>query len=326
MGSTAREPEPRGERRFHQLSALQLESVRRRTFASFPSACADPDALARDGLFYAGEKDHVRCAFCGCNFGAWTPGDHVRTEHARFSPRCSLVTGRLTGNVPRAPRPRQDDAERLYALLDDYHAFRLAHGRPRTRGRYQSDAAPLPGAEEPAFPEFERKDTRRRTFSAWPKGAGAAADSLAEAGFVYTGAGDWVQCFQCGGGIHTWRCGDDPWVDHARFYPHCSFVREHLGQGGGASGMGESPALSPSPLPAVPSRPEELSPEEAELLLHHPIAQRLISKGFRHGLVKEALKQKVEKSGLMCSSLDEALELMFDFEDSVSDSFPEKST
>lgn len=51
----------------------------------------------------------------------------------------------------------------------------------------RSDAAPLPGAEEPAFPEFERKDTRRRTFSAWPKGAGAAADSLAEAGFVYTG-------------------------------------------------------------------------------------------------------------------------------------------
>lgn len=326
MGSTAREPEPRGERRFHQLSSLQLESVRRRTFASWPSASVDPDALARDGFFYTGEKDYVRCVFCHHNFGAWTPNDHVQTDHARYSPGCSFVAGRLTGNVPRVPRTNDDDAGRLYAFLDDYHASRLAHGRPRTRGRYQSDAAALPSAEQPAFPEFARRDMRRRTFSSWPKGAGAGADPLAEAGFIYTGVGDWVQCFQCGGGIHTWRRGDDPWADHAHFYPYCPFVREHLGQGGGESGMGESPALSPPPAPSAPSRPEELSPEEAKLLLHHPIAQQLMCKGCDHRLLKEALKQKVEKSGLMCSNLNEALELLYDYEDSINESFPEKST
>ncbi|XP_037792861.1 death-associated inhibitor of apoptosis 1-like, partial [Penaeus monodon] len=235
---------------FHQLSSLQLESVRRRTFASWPSASVDPDALARDGFFYTGEKDYVRCVFCHHNLGAWTPNDHVQTEHARYSPRCSFVAGRLTGNVPRVPRTNDDDAGRLYAFLDDYHASRLAHGRPRTRGRYQSDAAALPSAEQPAFPEFARRDMRRRTFSSWPKGAGAGADPLAEAGFIYTGVGDWVQCFQCGGGIHTWRRGDDPWADHAHFYPYCPFVREHLGQGGGESGMGESPALSSPPAPS----------------------------------------------------------------------------
>ncbi|XP_047491533.1 death-associated inhibitor of apoptosis 1-like [Penaeus chinensis] len=326
MGSTAREPEPRGERRFHQLSSLQLESVRRRTFASWPSASVDPDALARDGFFYMGEKDHVRCVFCGCHIGAWTPNDHVRTDHARYSPECSFVAGSLTGNIPRTPRTHDDDAGRLYAFLDDYHDSRLAHGRPRTRGRYQSDAVPLPSAEQPALSEFARKDTRRRTFSGWPKGAGAGADPLAEAGFIYTGVGDWVQCFQCSGGIHTWRHGDDPWADHAHFYPYCPFVREHLEQRGGESGVGEDLAPSPPPASSVPSRPEELSPEETELLLHHPIAQRLLSKGFDHRLVKEALKQKVETSGLMCSSLNEALEIIFDYEDSINESLSEKST
>ncbi|XP_063593637.1 baculoviral IAP repeat-containing protein 7-A-like [Penaeus indicus] len=326
MGSTEREPEPRGERRFHQLSSLQLESVRRRTFASWPSASADPDALARDGFFYTGEKDHVRCVFCGRHIGAWAPDDHVRTDHARYSPECSFVAGHLTGNIPRAPRTHDDDAGRLYAFLDDYHASRLAHRPPAHEGEISVRRRAPPSDEQPAFPEFARRDTRRRTFSAWPGGAGARADSLAEAGFIYTGVGDWVQCFQCGGGIHTWRHGDDPWADHAYFYPYCPFVREHMEQEGGASGVEEVLAPSPPPAPSVPSRPEELSPEEAELLLHHPIAQRLLCKGFDHRIVKEALKQKVEKSGLMCSSLNEALEIVFDYEDSINESFSEKST
>ena len=39
------------------------------------------------------------------------------------------------------------------------------------------------------------------------------------------GFGDNVKCFYCDGGLRNWEPGDDPWVEHARWFPRCSFVR-----------------------------------------------------------------------------------------------------
>ena len=36
---------------------------------------------------------------------------------------------------------------------------------------------------------------------------------------------DWVRCFCCGIGVREWAPGDDPWAEHARWSPRCSFVR-----------------------------------------------------------------------------------------------------
>ena len=32
-----------------------------------------------------------------------------------------------------------------------------------------------------------------------------------------------VQSFYCGGSLHKWLPGDDPWKEHAKSYPDCSF-------------------------------------------------------------------------------------------------------
>ena len=47
---------------------------------------------------------------------------------------------------------------------------------------------------------------------------------IAEAGFFYTGDVDATICFFCGGGVFQWKASDNPWVDHARYFPHCQFV------------------------------------------------------------------------------------------------------
>jgi hypothetical protein len=44
------------------------------------------------------------------------------------------------------------------------------------------------------------------------------------------GIGDRVRCFCCDGALRNWERGDDPWVEHARWFPRCLFVRQQKGQ------------------------------------------------------------------------------------------------
>ncbi|XP_026102169.1 E3 ubiquitin-protein ligase XIAP-like isoform X2 [Carassius auratus] len=55
-------------------------------------------------------------------------------------------------------------------------------------------------------------------------------ERLARAGFYSTGEQDQVLCFRCGGGLKTWRPEEDPWEEHARHYPGCSFLQEEKGE------------------------------------------------------------------------------------------------
>ena len=38
------------------------------------------------------------------------------------------------------------------------------------------------------------------------------------------GLSDHVRCFHCNNGLRNWEAEDDPWVEHARWYPRCNFV------------------------------------------------------------------------------------------------------
>lgn len=36
---------------------------------------------------------------------------------------------------------------------------------------------------------------------------------------VFLGEGDRVKCFHCGGGLSDWKPSEDPWEEHARWFP-----------------------------------------------------------------------------------------------------------
>lgn len=48
---------------------------------------------------------------------------------------------------------------------------------------------------------------------------------LSDAGFYYTGKGDRVSCFSCGGGLKDWEENDDPWEQHAMWYAACEYLK-----------------------------------------------------------------------------------------------------
>ena len=33
-----------------------------------------------------------------------------------------------------------------------------------------------------------------------------------------------MRCYHCGGGLRNWEPGDDPWFEHAKWYPHCPHI------------------------------------------------------------------------------------------------------
>ena len=45
-----------------------------------------------------------------------------------------------------------------------------------------------------------------------------------------TGCGDIVRCYACDGGLQKWSPGDSAWVEHARWFPHCAYVRQVKGE------------------------------------------------------------------------------------------------
>lgn len=73
-------------------------------------------------------------------------------------------------------------------------------------------------------------EERVKTFGSWPKHMPLQVTpyTLADAGFIYVGPNDKVQCVFCRGCIHRWEENDVPIKEHIRHFPTCSFVRERI--------------------------------------------------------------------------------------------------
>ncbi|KAI8521997.1 Protein DETOXIFICATION 47, chloroplastic [Branchiostoma belcheri] len=65
---------------------------------------------------------------------------------------------------------------------------------------------------------------RLSTYFDWPSDVPVSPEDLARQGFFYLGYRDRVECAFCGGVLHQWEAGDDPFIEHQRHYPHCPFV------------------------------------------------------------------------------------------------------
>uniref|UniRef100_A0A3B4UTR7 RING-type E3 ubiquitin transferase n=1 Tax=Seriola dumerili TaxID=41447 RepID=A0A3B4UTR7_SERDU len=196
-----------------RLGKNRRKRERLRTFQSWPAdAPVTSGDLAKAGFFFLGPGDKVQCFCCGGILRCWVHGDSPAAEHKRHFPTCSFILGRAVGNIPLQVGSSDSVDGQLLSQLQ-----RMTMDDQGTAG-------------QAVYPEMEAEDSRLTTFHNWPTEASVQPDVLARAGFFYTGHGDNVKCFYCDGGLRNWEPGDDPWQEHAKWFPRCEFLIQSRGQ------------------------------------------------------------------------------------------------
>ncbi|VDI37862.1 Hypothetical predicted protein [Mytilus galloprovincialis] len=84
--------------------------------------------------------------------------------------------------------------------------------------------------EKPKYPNYACLNVRISSFEGWPSYLDQSPRQMALAGFLFAGYHDYTRCFFCGGGLRNWEAGDDPWVEHARWFPKCTFLKQNKGE------------------------------------------------------------------------------------------------
>uniref|UniRef100_A0A8C6MIB2 RING-type E3 ubiquitin transferase n=1 Tax=Nothobranchius furzeri TaxID=105023 RepID=A0A8C6MIB2_NOTFU len=192
---------------------MRREEERLQTFQDWPEdAPVTAGDLAKAGFFFLGHRDKVQCFCCGGILKCWVHGDSPASEHKRHFPTCCFIMGQAVGNIPlQADSSDSVDGQLLSQIQ------RMTMDDQGTAG-------------QAIYPEMEAEDSRLTTFHNWPTEASVQPDVLARAGFFYTGHGDNVKCFYCDGGLRNWEPGDDPWQEHAKWFPRCEFLIQSRGQ------------------------------------------------------------------------------------------------
>ncbi|XP_071112883.1 baculoviral IAP repeat-containing protein 7-B-like [Haliotis cracherodii] len=209
-------------------NVLHIESNRLQTFAGKWPAQANvtPKALAREGFYYEGPGDRVRCVFCSGVLKHWEKGDVVSEEHKKHFPNCVVHRVRAAGH--RGANPIID-SQQVAAHLDRSTTADLG---VKSTDDTTADSLGIV-KNKPKFPQYGIESTRLGTFRDWPGQIKQTPEDMAKAGLYYLGKGDQVMCFSCGGRLHTWDPTDDPMEEHAKWYPQCAFVK--LARGGNSS-------------------------------------------------------------------------------------------
>ncbi|XP_050443224.1 death-associated inhibitor of apoptosis 2-like isoform X2 [Adelges cooleyi] len=171
-----------------------------------------PNQMAKAGLYYLGKQDRVRCMFCSKEFDYWQRGDDPLVEHKRKSPQCPFFKENTGYDVcglygsPPSDKSSNEEAKKIQNFLDSLGVVQQI--------------------KTPKHKEYATYDARLATFDKCEKKMKQETHTLCEAGFFYIGDGqnDQMLCFCCSQGLKDWEDDDEPWTEHARWSPNCSYV------------------------------------------------------------------------------------------------------
>lgn len=300
----------------------QFEEVRLQSFLHWPIPdIVSPAALARAGFYSlnpnsSASSDSVQCAFCEGAVGSWERGDCPDREHRRHFPMCSYVLGTINPRLERLERRGEG------GVIGEGRGLNVRVVNGEGMGNLQELGVHTHTA--PRKPRFTSLSARLASFAGWPPHLIQTPPVLAEAGFYYEHpstapnsnnamqASDHVRCFHCDGGLKHWDPHDDPWTEHARWFPQCSYVllvkgpefvmgasRGSLNQDGDnrQSTTTSSSLPSISAVPSSSSHSHIITDRELQTHLQAPPALEALSLGIVVERVKQAIKDKLERTG-----------------------------
>ncbi|KAJ8390096.1 hypothetical protein AAFF_G00111100 [Aldrovandia affinis] len=133
-------------------------------------------------------------------------------------------------------------------------------------------------------------------------------ERLARAGFYSTGVPDRVMCFRCGGGLKNWQPEEDPWEEHAKHYPGCSFLLEEKGLEFVSSVQLRDPRRSSQ---SASHQNGFTRPEREYNVMQSEIAQRAVDMGLDPTKVERTILEKIRRTGEGYAALDPLVENIF---------------
>lgn len=169
----------------------------------------------------------------------------------------------------------------------------------------------------PKYQQYAIKDVRLGSFGNWPSNRRQRPESLAEAGFFYSGKSDIVFCFYCGQGLQDWKDDDIAWCEHAKWSPDCPFLLNIKGR--------EFVRLEQLKESDPDQYKEEKSKENKPKVRgsdrdtwNNPAVESLLQNGYSKEMVQKAILLFHKRNGDYSTlSAPELLSLIFDLEDGV---------
>jgi len=315
---------------FTTFDTLRYERERLATFIGWPLGWLSPQLLAKAGFYYLRNSDHCSCVFCRGIVGAWEQGDDPLVEHGRHFPTCPFIKKKPVGNVPILQGDILSSLDFEESLETEKTSPVIKQDQKQSSNVFAAPTSvtleqPLQNVQVYAGPinkEYITKETRRKSFKEWPKTVKVNPDLLAEAGFFYLSLSDHVRCFHCGQGLRNWLPGDDPWVEHARWYPDCHYV--HLSKGKDFIDLVHSQRPAHAHVPISPpvkasGEPAEASPvvrrrrvrvNEAQLdvLMLLDIPMSVLEMEFEENVVRSAMAKYIQETGFPFQTLETCIE------------------
>ncbi|KAL3882677.1 hypothetical protein ACJMK2_028994 [Sinanodonta woodiana] len=290
-----------------------------------------PIRLSRAGFYYTGNQDETTCFSCELKYKNWQSEDSPQEIHRQMSPDCAFLKGSDSGNVAIErdeddTERHQHNGESVH--LENVASEGANESFPSAQHQYASQRAVTEGTtrdssktqtneliEEVSLPEGNSVGTtgRRRppsisndrakhpyyatlsnriaSFTGWLGLTTHQPRDLASAGFFYVGTGDCVRCFFCGGGLRSWQNGDDPYAEHARWYPDCDYIRIYRSDEDLQVFPGDT-ERSPETNDAqsVGNAPDISKKEMEENALRTTAAQSIIAMGYTIQTVTQAIE------------------------------------
>ncbi|XP_065586096.1 baculoviral IAP repeat-containing protein 2 [Cyrtonyx montezumae] len=151
---------------------------------------------------------------------------------------------------------------------------------------------------------MQTHEARVKTFINWPTRIPVQPEQLADAGFYYVGRNDDVKCFCCDGGLRCWESGDDPWIEHAKWFPRCEYLLRVKGGEFVSQVQARFPHLleqllstSETPVdenmdPVIHFEPGE-SPSEDAIMMNTPVVKAALEMGFSRRLIRQTVQSKI---------------------------------
>ncbi|KAM9070808.1 baculoviral IAP repeat-containing protein 7 isoform 1-T1 [Sarcophilus harrisii] len=266
------------------------EASRRKTFQDWPAeGPVSPQDLARAGFFYIGPQDRVQCFCCGGMLDNWTAGDSPILEHQRLFPKCQFALSKHTGGLPDRNTSDSVDGQILSQLQ-------------RISEEEEGEGNETVLTTRPAYPDMGVEQIRLDSFHNWPSASMVCPQQLARAGFFYTGQHDHVKCYYCDGGLRNWDRGDDPWREHAKWFPRCEFLLQSRGRAYVSSiqessslldswGHGEDPGEVDS-TPSTPGSPGSQAWLAWPAWRQSTVVKSVLQMGFEQSMVERLVLNK----------------------------------